>query len=104
MLPAIHFDDELSSRTIEINDEIADVLLSIELIVFNLFSSDSEPKIALRLGHLLSELSSAVFQASVEWEHPIENPPRPPFQKGGRIRPPLTRGEDYRRPPLFPLF
>jgi hypothetical protein len=83
MLASVHFDDEFSSRTIEINDEIADVLLSIELMVFDLFSSDSEPKMALRLGHLFSEFPSAVFQASIEWEHSIENPPRPPLPKGG---------------------
>jgi hypothetical protein len=38
---------------------------------------------ALRLGHLFSEFPSAVFQASIEWEHSIENPPRPPLPKGG---------------------
>ena len=81
-MTTINFDDKPSRRTIEINDEIADVFLSIELIIFDLFSADSEPKMELRVGHVFSEFSSVVFQASIEWEHSIENPPRPPLPKG----------------------
>jgi hypothetical protein len=83
MLAAIHFDNDFSSRTVEIDDEIADVLLSIELIILDLFSADSGPKMQLSVGHLFSEYSSVVLQASIEWKHPVENPPCPPLQRGG---------------------
>src|SRR5206468_217820 len=57
MLSAVHFDDQSSFQTHEINDVIAQRLLSSEFVTFELPETEMTPKQAFNFGRILPQYS-----------------------------------------------
>jgi len=75
MLPAINFQDQLGCRAVKINDEVADVFLTVKLDIVQLLPSDPGSEMSLRLGHIFAQFSGQWFDISLKRQSQKQIPP-----------------------------